>query len=112
MRAMTPNSVISSVRRAIHDPNGTRWSDAVLRQYILEGEKIIVDKHPEAQYVNKVMSFDPALATANTDSLTIDDGYSVAMTHYVASRCLGEDGDDSSNLKLSLTLLQQFQEAL
>lgn len=109
---MTPNSVIPSIRRAIHDPNGTRWSDAVLRQYIYEGEIHIIGDHPEAQYGARVANPDPVLATANTDTLSIMDDYNVALTHYVAYQALIEDSDDENNLKLAMAHYKLYQEAI
>ena len=113
---MTPTSILTELRSTLNDsdttPANQRWLDATLRGYMYSGEIEIVESHPESQYITKVANSTPALLTDNGSSFTIADSYRVALIHYVAFRCFGEDSEDANNMKLSASHYTQYLEAL
>ena len=110
---MTAGDIITTAFRvSINDPSAVRWTNSVLFQWLLEGETLVVNKHPESQYGTRVANSTPTLCTATTDSITVSSKWQLALSHYLAARCLESDADDSNNMKLSAWHMARFGEAL
>jgi len=109
---MTPNDVIPEIRRAVNDPNAIRWSDAVIRSYLLAAEKEIVCSNPEFQYKTKVQNVEPVLLTSNTQEMTLTDDIQMAVVYYVAARIFSEDAEDSVNQRNAAFFLKLYKESL
>lgn len=110
---MTAGDIITDARMALNDPSAVRWTNAAsMYLYILDGESLIADLHPESQYISHVTNSTPTLSTATTDVLTIGADWKTALVHYVAYRCFLEDSDAAGNAKLSAQHYQLFREAV
>lgn len=106
---MTPNDILSDIRSAISDESSVRWTDAVLRRYMLDAELRIVRDHPESQYHTRLANSVPTLLANNTDSLTVGSSWRNAVIHFVAFRVFSEDSDDAANAALAKTHYALFE---
>jgi len=106
---MTPDDFLADIRSVISDETSVRWTDAVLRRYILDAELRIVRDHPESQYHTRMVNSVPVLLTSNTDSLTVGSSWRNALIHYVAFRVFSEDSEDAANAALAKTHYALFE---
>ena len=106
---MTPADILSDIRSAISDESSGRWTDTVLRTYMLDAELRIVRDHPESQYHTRLANSVPALLTSNTDSLTVGASWRNAVIHFVAFRVFSEDGEDTANAALAKSHYALFE---
>jgi len=106
---MTPADLISDIRSVISDESSVRWTDTVLRTYMLDAELRIVRDHPEAQYYTRLANSVPILLASNTDSFTVSPSWRNAIMHYVAFRVFSEDSEDVANAALAKTHYALFE---
>jgi len=106
---MTPADSIDDIRGAISDETSVRWTDAVLRRYMLDAELRIVRDHPESQYHTRLSNSVPVLLANNTDSFTVGSSWRDAIVHYVAFRVFSEDNEDVQNAGNAKTQFALFE---
>lgn len=104
--------VLGELRDQISDATAVRWSNTSLYRYLLDGEREIISRHPESQYVDRVENVDPVLLTDASTDLTISDQWTTALVHYAAYRTFGEDSDDVANMNLAAFHKNQFEIAM
>ena len=101
--ATTVQKVVTTVRAYISDETATyRWSDADLIVYVNDGQREVYMRNPTSAFTgSSVTTTAPADVTAVGDSITLTDGFAVALAHYVAMQVFLEDSEDANNLALA-----------
>jgi len=113
---MTAQQIATEVWAQISDDAagnlGVRYPIGTLYQYMYEGERAIVRRHPEAQYINAVAAVPIVLMTTPASTPTISDDWLDAICHYVAARVFGEDSEDLANSTQSEIHYKHFMSSI
>ena len=78
-----------------------RWSDEDIYDVMDDGQQMIVNDHPEAQYFDEVANDELVAITATTENLQISTIFRNPFINFVVSRMLIEDSEDAANMALS-----------
>jgi hypothetical protein len=96
------SEAITALRRTLSDDKATyRVSDLEAIDYLYGAVKSLWSVHPEAFFVDDIVTEPPAKATAGTDTLLMDEIYLDAIVHHAAHKLYLQDAESQSNLMLS-----------
>ena len=99
---MLASAVITDVRRTLDDmEDSKRWDDDVLRGYLADAEANIFVWRPDLFLTGDGTMGSPSNPSALGDTLTLDEDTKRALCLLVCAMALGEDSDDTGNLRRS-----------
>lgn len=106
---MTAGDVITDrARRILNDPSSTRWTDAVLIDFLNDGVQYISDMRPDSLLTASYTLGTVTDVTVIGNTVSIGDRYREALAHFVASRAFATEGKNRRDLARADASAKQF----
>lgn len=78
-----------------------RWEDGELLVWLNEARLKLWQFRPDAFYVNKIVTREPAKITSGTASVDVLGPYETFIVNYIVARAMGQDAEHAANMATS-----------
>ena len=92
---MTGTDVVENARILCNDVDSSSWSDDDFLTFLNEGVRRLYDENPVCRLKADGTLRDYSEASALTDTMLVEDQYTIALTEYVCYRYFSADAADS-----------------
>lgn len=92
---MTGTEIVDNCRVLVNDVDENSWNDANFILFLNEGVRYLFDNCPVCRLKDNGTLRDYSKATALTDTLILEDQYTIPLTEYLCFRFFDSDAGDT-----------------